>query len=265
MLATLAAVSALASSPIAQLRLVGESRTYVPGSTLRAAVVLDLPAGWHVYWTNPGDSGVPPRVRWKLPRGWTASEPAHPTPKAHRDSEFVSYVHEGKVLLPVRLQAPRGARGTARIVAEADWLVCKEGCVPESGVATLTLEEGRGLTPSGARDAVARAFASLPSTGGRGTLRWEGDRPIVGASGFADAAGLEVFPMAPGTLSHRQPVARAERTSDGWRLELNRSEFLQGRPGRIEALLIPTDASGRRIGPGRAFAFEIAAGGPQPL
>jgi len=262
MLATLAAVSALASPPIAQLRLVCESRTYVPGSDLRAAVVLDLPKGWHVYWSNPGDSGVPPKVRWKLPPGWKASEPAHPAPKAHRDSDFVSYVHEGRVLLPVRLQASRDARGPARLVAEADWLVCKEGCIPESAVATLVLQPGSGIVPSGAREAVADAFRAIPSVGGRGTLHWEGDRPIVEANGLGDAAGLEAFPTTPGVLMHRQPVARAERTPQGWRLELNRSEFLQGRPRALELLLIPTDPSGRRLGPGRVFVFEAAPSGP---
>lgn len=262
MLATLAAVSALASAPIAQFRLVCESRTYVPGAALRVAVVLDLPPGWHVYWTNPGDSGVPPKVRWKLPRGWKASEPAHPAPKAHRDSEFVSYVHEGKVLLPVTLQVPRETKGSVRLVAEADWLVCKEGCIPESGVATLELQSGRELVPSGAREAVANAFQSLPSVGGRGALRWEGDRPIAEANAYAEADGLEAFPLKPGVLLHRQAVARAERTPSGWRLELNRSEFLQGRPRALELLLIATDPSGRRLGPGRAFVFEAAPSGP---
>ncbi len=261
MLATLAALAALASPPIAQLRLVSESRTYVPGRSLRAAVVLDLPKGWHVYWINPGDSGVPPRVTWKLPPGWRVSELAHPAPKAHHDSDFVSFVHEGKVLLPVRLQAPANARGRVRLQADVEWLVCKEGCIPESGSAGLTLEAGASTQATAASPAIAAAAASVPSPGGKGTLQWDEDQPLVEFHGYPDAAAWEAFPVAPGVLRHRDPVSSAEKTSDGWRLALNRSEFLQGRPAAIEVLLIPKDPAGRRLGPGRIFVFEAAPRG----
>ena len=35
---------------------------------------------WHTYWKNPGDSGLPTMLEWKLPAGVTAGEIAGPTP-----------------------------------------------------------------------------------------------------------------------------------------------------------------------------------------
>jgi DsbC/DsbD-like thiol-disulfide interchange protein len=36
--------------------------------------------GWHIYWQNPGDSGEPPRIKWQLPSGVTATALEWPTP-----------------------------------------------------------------------------------------------------------------------------------------------------------------------------------------
>ena len=35
---------------------------------------------WHTYWKNPGDSGSPPIIDWKLPAGFTAGDFEWPHP-----------------------------------------------------------------------------------------------------------------------------------------------------------------------------------------
>src|SRR5215475_5738253 len=41
-----------------QLRLLAGSRS---GAKLLGGIAIQLQPGWHTYWRNPGDSGVPPR------------------------------------------------------------------------------------------------------------------------------------------------------------------------------------------------------------
>ena len=41
-----------------QLRLLAGSRS---GNVLLGGIAFQLQGGWHTYWRNPGDSGVPPR------------------------------------------------------------------------------------------------------------------------------------------------------------------------------------------------------------
>ena len=53
-------------------RLVAESGAIVPGKTLWVALRLEIAPGWHAYWRNPGDSGLPPEISWKLPPGFSA-------------------------------------------------------------------------------------------------------------------------------------------------------------------------------------------------
>src|SRR5438067_6037154 len=50
------------------------------GKPFTLGVLLKIKPGWHVYWKNPGDSGLPTRVTWKLPEGFTADELRFPIP-----------------------------------------------------------------------------------------------------------------------------------------------------------------------------------------
>ncbi len=52
--------------------LVAQDASITPGHTFQAGLKFDLEKGWHVYWINPGDSGEPPTVEWKLPAGFEA-------------------------------------------------------------------------------------------------------------------------------------------------------------------------------------------------
>jgi thiol:disulfide interchange protein DsbD len=93
---------------------------------------------WHVYWQNPGDSGAPPTVTWRLPQGVTAGEFTWPTPERIPLGPIVNYGYMGDVVLPVRLTArPAAARARDAVGADLKWLVCHEICVP--GKASLRL------------------------------------------------------------------------------------------------------------------------------
>ena len=55
-------------------RLIFAAETAPPGDTIFAGVELRMDPGWHTYWRNGGDSGGPPTIDWKLPKGVTAGE-----------------------------------------------------------------------------------------------------------------------------------------------------------------------------------------------
>src|SRR5687767_14969805 len=44
-----------------------------PGDTFRVGVHFRMDPGWHVYWKNPGDSGLATEVSWDMP-GVTVGE-----------------------------------------------------------------------------------------------------------------------------------------------------------------------------------------------
>ena len=105
-----------------------------PGSTLWLGLRIEHAPKWHTYWKNPGDSGLPTTLRWTLPAGFTAGEIQWPTPARQPIGPLMNYGYEGTLLLPVPVQVPADFKAPALDVQlRADWLVCKEVCIPEGG------------------------------------------------------------------------------------------------------------------------------------
>jgi thiol:disulfide interchange protein DsbD len=111
-----------------------------PGSTLYVALRQKIVPGWHTYWRNPGDAGQATSLTWTLPPGWTAGDIVWPTPERYVAGPLMNYVFSDEVYLPVPITVPADAKPgqTVTLKAAADWLVCKDVCVPED--ATLTIE-----------------------------------------------------------------------------------------------------------------------------
>ena len=113
--------------------------------------------GWHIYWKNPGQSGIPTEVTPTLPEGWSAGEAVYPGP--HRfmmPGELVNYGYADAMTLLIPVTAASEPAGTITVATR--WLVCREEqCVP--GRATLTLE-----LPSEPTLDEAQAQAPLPAS-----------------------------------------------------------------------------------------------------
>jgi DsbC/DsbD-like thiol-disulfide interchange protein len=121
--------------------LIADSVTPAAGSPLWVGLKMHHDAGWHTYWKNPGDAGMPTRITWTLPEGWTASGINWPAPARLQLGPLASYGYAGDAVLPVKLSLPAGwnAKLPAQIVAHTTWLVCKEQCIPEGADLVLNL------------------------------------------------------------------------------------------------------------------------------
>ena len=68
--------TAMAAPPLAsdlvRATLHAEDATVAPGQTLWTDLHLTITPGWHIYWKNPGDSGLPTEIDWSLPPGFSA-------------------------------------------------------------------------------------------------------------------------------------------------------------------------------------------------
>ena len=47
-----------------------------PGGEVELAIVMHTRPGWHGYWLNPGDAGLPMTIEWQLPTGVSVQIPA---------------------------------------------------------------------------------------------------------------------------------------------------------------------------------------------
>jgi thiol:disulfide interchange protein DsbD len=124
-----------------EAELVSERAAWAPGEPLTVALRLTMDRGWHTYWQNPGDSGLPTTLAWKLPTGMHAGPIQWPAPRAIAVGPLVNYAYEGDVLLLTDIASTGdiAADKTVTLAARADWLVCKEVCIPEGADLTLIL------------------------------------------------------------------------------------------------------------------------------
>ncbi len=116
-----------------------------PGGEVDVAIHMRTNPGWHGYWLNPGDAGLPMDVQWQLPRGFSAGPLRYPVPSRLTVADLMNYVYEHDYAVLVRLKVPADARGTVPIRADAHWLACTDKiCVPEQGQLALDLPVGSG-------------------------------------------------------------------------------------------------------------------------
>ncbi len=128
-----------------EAQLLSERTAAQPGKPAMVGLRLQMTPHWHTYWKNPGDSGLPTKIRWTLPEGWKAGEISWPHPKNLPIGPLMNFGYEDEVVLLVELTPPADAKpGTANIKANADWLVCKEVCIPEKGELDLALAVAAG-------------------------------------------------------------------------------------------------------------------------
>ena len=129
------------------------------------AVRMQVKRGWHVYWRNPGDSGLPPDVTWTLPAGFGPGAIRWPAPERLPIADLMNYGYEGEVTLLVPVTPPPSLdpADPVRIRAKLTYLVCETECVPGAADLALTLPVGE-ARPDPANTALFdRARAALPT------------------------------------------------------------------------------------------------------
>ncbi len=97
---------------------------------------------WHSYWIAPG-TGFPTSLTWQLPPGWSAGPIRWPAPKRVYDTSknLAGNGYENVVTLPVDLTPPRGLPPGQPVTlrAKAEWLMCKDVCIPGEAELSLVL------------------------------------------------------------------------------------------------------------------------------
>ena len=120
-----------------------DSDTITP-NTVWVGLQLAHQPQWHTYWKNSGDSGLPTQLQWTLPVGVLAGDIAWPAPHKIRIGNLANYGYEGTVLLAVPLTItpafkPSLLNNNLDIKLKAQWLVCKQECIPEEGDFALSI------------------------------------------------------------------------------------------------------------------------------
>jgi thiol:disulfide interchange protein/DsbC/DsbD-like thiol-disulfide interchange protein len=231
-----------------------------PGRALWLGLKLEHAPQWHTYWKNPGDSGLPTTLAWTLPTGVATGEIDWPTPERLPFGPLINYGYENTVVLPVPVQLDAGWSGPRLEVAlQAEWLVCKTECIPQSGDFRLSLPaDGRPLIGH-ARDFEA-AWAARPNewAGARATARVDGGALQLTVDGLPPAVQgrpAEVFPETGGVLEPAAPVTQ-DWQDGAWRSALPLNAQRSASPEMMPLVL--------RFGPDQALRVTARVEGGWP-
>ena len=188
----------------AEAELISERTSVLPGETVFIALKMTMDPGWHIYWRNAGDAGLPPQLILKE----TASiaeealgEMMWPLPKLLPvvDGEIMDYGYDDEAVFALPLTVPADAAGEVRIEAVADYLICESVCIPETADVSLVLAVGEPAENVPAGDLIGAWIAKVPGP-------FEGEARIDDAAapwtlslslagGFPDGAGVRFFPF----------------------------------------------------------------------
>ena len=198
-------------------RVITPVESVVPGETLWFGLSLEIADGWNTYWKNAGSTGLPPTL--ELSDGQTEIQPELLFPAAKtkpfgEDTSLLTYGYMEEVLHPFQVTVPESVSGQWSLTGEARWLVCREICIPESQVVSLSLpvvgsEREMRRTPWVQKIDAARA--AVP-TDFPATVNFAGAQSVW-ISGLTELNVKDVMPETAGeTLGL---VQRVESLNDG--------------------------------------------------
>ncbi len=204
-------------------RLALEETALSPGRDGHVAVIFEITKGWHLYWRNSGDSGLPPKVEFKAdPPVATFGEGQWPAPtRLVEPGNLVDYVFENQLVLifPIHVskEAPIGRK--LSISADVNWLVCSDRCVPGRAILKLDGDLASNSTPSNDAGLFATARTRHPLRTGPSapfTETWKGFELVLHSN---NAKRMTFFPYENDDgIYPRDPYAHGESKSDTLRL-----------------------------------------------
>ena len=184
--------------PLLNSQITTSVRRAAAGVPFLASVKLTMPAGWHTYWKNPGDSGAPIDLKLTTPAGWKVEPLEWPVPVRIDAGGGVTYGYENSVELLFRV-TPNEKSGW--IKAFGDALICQSICQPAKIFAgtEVTVAPRDAESPQSGR--LRELADTLPAPSEPGNLRVvrQGDNLVL--SGFGDAKIFDfdavIAPEAP--------------------------------------------------------------------
>src|SRR3954453_4237369 len=190
------------------VRLVAGSRS---GAVLLGGIAFQLQPGWHTYWRNPGDSGVPPRFDFAKSENIEAVSILWPAPTKFADgSGGISLGYQKHVVLPLRIVA-KNAEKPVMLRADINYAVCEKLCIPveaSSELAFTSVASTEDSTLSAALDAVPKpATIGDPNPLTIRDVKRDGKNSVLVDVAAPDAKDVSLFVEGP-TPDWALPVPR---------------------------------------------------------
>jgi DsbC/DsbD-like thiol-disulfide interchange protein len=263
----IAGVSSADASENVSATLLSERAAIEPGRPFHVGLLMKMRRGWHTYWKNPGDSGMPLRITWSLPAGFKAGPIEWPAPERIAEKDLMSYGYDGEVLIPVEITPPAHVvADSVTIAGTFEWLECKDICLPGSATLNISLPVRPGQPAASPN---ARAFAKARSRIPTAPIGWSfaaeaGPRAI--SLGFHPPPGIGprrgyLFVDQPLVADYAAPQG-FERIEGGYRVTVRPAANASGTLDHVSGVLVVEGGSTPRTAV--QVNVPLKAGDPAP-
>ena len=262
------------------------------GGVFWLGVDMQIKEGWHIYWRNPGDSGLPTSIRWEQHSFLKPGDIHWPRPSRFDEDGITTYGYSDRVTLlvpvlvdrenlPDALAADGGtahshtdAAGAGRtsggnnpdlaLTADINWLVCKDICLPESARVSLSISDSGYFEAysEGGAGQIEHSLTLVPES----LPDWQGAAvlddglftitltPATDRGQVPDLQDVYFYPDRQGQIEHTAPQ---EVSRDGERVVISIpvSRYLRNAPETMSGVLYAGESWVRGMD---VPAFEIA-------
>lgn len=176
------------------------------GGQVELAIRMHPAPGWHGYWLNPGDAGLPMNVEWQLPKGVSVGPLRYPVPRRLTVAGLMNYVFDRDYAVLVSLSVPADTTGMLPIRAHARWLACTDKiCVPQQSDLSLDLPVGNGTPNRAEFDAWRQKLAQPLATPGRFAVTDHRLDVAIPLPASIDLRQPYVFPVTDNIVDYEAP------------------------------------------------------------
>lgn len=133
-------------------------------SVIQAGILVTLEDGWHVYWRNSGDSGMPTSFEFDFSDGIKVTEIQWPVPKIFEFEGYASYGYEDKVLFPFKLILSKENYDKPFLInVKLKSLICKDVCKPYNDELKIEIDLNQSIVSSSdINEIFKQTFENLP-------------------------------------------------------------------------------------------------------
>lgn len=146
-----------------------------------AAIVIRLEKGWHIYWRNPGDSGMPTSFEFTFPESIKVSEIKWAVPETFEYEGYASYGYEGLAVFPFSIYIPENfSQDEIAIEVNIKSLICKDVCKPFNQKTSRIIQlKDTYIASKSDSDLIYHTYKALPIKNDKLNLRVENHSDYV--------------------------------------------------------------------------------------
>lgn len=244
-----------------QLELLSPLQSVAPGDSFNLALRMVPDENWHIYWQNPGDTGLPTKVEWQQNPITSFSDLEWSLPYRADYQGFINYGYYGEsyIFSQVTISEDAIPGESLEIGARVDWLICEEICIPGNATLALELMIGEQSLNAPWSQEVQQAYDQIPQQLGKITGAYRTDDGFnISVQLPEELQNLEptgFFPISQ-KLVDNQPIPVLSKPQDNTLLiNTDNAISVSNYPEVFEGLLVFEDPLGSVV----SYEFQVDA------